>query len=82
MNFTCPTLLWLRRSRRNTLIGVIAWGILFTLHDYLSARHLISEFWNGILTVILILTALMLLASFCSAGNPGQQSPTQDEHHE
>ncbi len=81
MNFTCPTLLWLRRSRRNKFLGLIFWGLLFASHDYMSRRHLLNDFWDGVVTVILLLMAFMLFASFCSMGISTQQPSTQDEHH-
>ncbi len=82
MNFTCPTLLWLRKSRTNKLIAAIAWAALFTLRDYLSTHHRITDFWNGIFTVILLLMAMMLLASLCQTGSVPTENPKDEHHHE
>ncbi len=81
MNFTCPTLLWLRKSRTNKLIGVLAWAIIFSLKDYLSSHHLLTDFWNGILTVILLLMAMVILASFCQIGGQTQDNSTQGNNN-
>jgi len=64
MNFTCPTLLWLRRSRTNKFIGVVIWAALFTLRDYLSTQHVLNDFWNGIVTTILLLMAMVILVKY------------------
>ncbi len=80
MNFTCPTLLWLRRSRTNKFIGVVIWAALFTLRDYLSTQHILNDFWNGIVTTVLLLMAMVILASFCPTGAVPSEHKTSEKN--